>query len=209
MEKGIKTWMETSIVSTKVCESSQWFWKLYKRKLMPWRQGDEIAPKRRRKAPLLRRFPNLIKPGNQKWPEICQHEGPCDANSKCYCYLNEAPCRPDCFCEDKCKRRFPSCRCEGPCLNCECIEYGRECDPGFCQCHKCGNDFANVSLPRLGVWKSSLPGAQKGLFAMQDIKKNTFLGFYYGERVRILDNVAIQDPARITQFETSKGRVTR
>jgi hypothetical protein len=93
-------------------------------------------------------------------------------------------------------------------VDCECIEYGRECDPSICDCYRCGNDFANLSLPRLGVWKSSLPGAEKGLFAMQEIKSDTFLGYYYGDRVDIDDAVVPQEQARITQFETSKGKVT-
>jgi hypothetical protein len=171
-------------------------------------QDDEPASKRTRGAPLLRRFPNLTKPEKQKWPETCQHEGFCDANSKCDCRLNQAPCRPDCLCSPECKRRFPPCHCQGPCVDCECIEYGRECDPSICDCYRCGNDFANLSLPRLGVWKSSLPGAEKGLFAMQEIKSDTFLGYYYGDRVDIDDAVVPQEQARITQFETSKGKVT-
>ncbi len=66
--------------------------------------------------------------------------------------------------------------------------------------------FDSKILPQLAVWPSTIPGAGKGLFAMQTIQKGTYLGDYTGDVVPIPANAVSTLTARMSVFDISAGK---
>ncbi|KAH9830084.1 uncharacterized protein C8Q71DRAFT_911440 [Rhodofomes roseus] len=74
--------------------------------------------------------------------DLCDHVGPCTAQTRCACFLNKSHCSRSCRCSPKCGRRWTGCQCgrkgdgknRRSCLTqaCPCRRASRECDPELC-----------------------------------------------------------------------------
>jgi hypothetical protein len=151
-------------------------------------------------------FANAGKPMSQLYSDICDHPGPC-ATENCACFKNEAPCRPACSCGPDCRRQFQRCRCNGACKRCSCRRLGWACIPNECSCSNCSNVYATVP-PKLAVCRSSIFRGGKGLFALQTINKETYIGDYTGNRVAISAATGSSSNPRVTLFDISAGEDT-
>lgn len=132
----------------------------------------------------------------------CSHTGPCLASENCPCAQDNVFCEQFCNCDKSCRRRFTGCRCKGKCFNdprCECWSQNRECDPWLCgtcgvlevldpsnkyneeiRQGRCRNTFAQLDLPARTL-KAPSEVQGWGLFAGQDMERNTYIGEYKGE----------------------------
>lgn len=132
----------------------------------------------------------------------CSHTGPCLASEDCSCASENVFCEVFCNCDKSCRRRFTGCRCKGKCFNdprCECWTQNRECDPWVCgSCGvlevldpsnkyneeirqgRCRNTFAQLDLPARTI-KAPSEVQGWGLYAGQDMERNTYIGEYKGE----------------------------
>ncbi|KAF2643347.1 hypothetical protein P280DRAFT_446843 [Massarina eburnea CBS 473.64] len=140
----------------------------------------------------------------------CHHPGTSCITADCRCYRERVTCEKFCTCSLSCTRRFPGCSCAqvigtskrrvcGNTSQCDCFNFGRECDADLCG--SCGatdmldpvnryeddpSKCCNVTLQR-GVQKKTLLGNSEvhgfGLYAGEDIKRNALIGEYIGEIV--------------------------
>ena len=149
------------------------------------------------------KFKNVGKPMEQPFLDFCDHQGTCES-AECDCFRNQAPCRPRCSCGRKCPRQFRRCECTGPCRMCNCRRLGWACIDADCSCSGCSNKY-NTAPPKLAVWKSRISGGGKGLFALEPIKKGTYLGDYTGERVAVSDTTDLSSNPRVALFDISAG----
>lgn len=97
------------------------------------------------------------------------------------------------------------CMCLNGCLeDCYCVVANRACGV---MCHRgvCRNTFRSSFAPRLATWMSTIPGAGKGLFAMEPIRVGQYLGEYTG-RVISLDK--FQRPTgRVALLDIGQGKL--
>lgn len=142
----------------------------------------------------------------------CNHAGPCTVKNNCSCALNGINCEKYCTCNHTrisgteriyfrgiCNRAFRGCNCKSAAAcqtsQCICMSYKRECDPDLCR--SCGagqspTDEENRSCCnsglRLGSRYRTIAGRSKvhgwGVFAGEDIPKNSLIGEYLGEIIR-------------------------
>lgn len=142
----------------------------------------------------------------------CDHDGPCSPeNPNCPCARKGQFCEKFCGCSvDECAYKFTGCACRSRGKTCHmdqrgeeciCIQLNRECDPDLCG--SCGaleradpknsaNDALhstgcqNCALQR-GVAKRLVMGRSQchgyGLFAAENIRKDSFIIEYMGELV--------------------------
>jgi len=145
----------------------------------------------------------------------CKHPGSRCDQARCRCYRETITCEKTCECSSTCNRRFPGCSCvhvPGPgkiCADknkCLCVKFERECDADLCV--SCGatdvldpvnryneavlqDKCSNVAIQR-GVPRKTLLGQSMvhgfGLYAGEDIKKDSFIGEYKGEVISVQES---------------------
>jgi histone-lysine N-methyltransferase EZH2 len=121
----------------------------------------------------------------------CNHVGACN-KMNCECIKKIGYCDKFCICYNIGDCQYPGCECLDTCTNgsnkCRCIIDGRECDPDIC--HKknkeCLKKYCeNIQLFENKSKKTSLSRSNIcdyfGLFAMENIKKDSFICEYKGE----------------------------
>jgi len=129
----------------------------------------------------------------------CIHEGDCSMET-CPCIENGHACTNHCILGPLSPNFFPGCACESKCMThyCPCTLAGRECDPEFCKNCKtctdpmgvpeerkqlCRNDNIRMRRQIKGLYykKSTIHGANWGMFCNVDIKRGSYIGEYVGE----------------------------
>ncbi|KAF2022015.1 hypothetical protein BU24DRAFT_384424 [Aaosphaeria arxii CBS 175.79] len=136
----------------------------------------------------------------------CDHEGRCE-DALCRCFRQNVMCEKSCGCSVSCSRRYRGCKCRSlgngrPCgvrSYCDCVQMNRECDPDLCGgCgaaevldplnrdnddildHRCNNVSIQRNVPAKTLQgKSPVHGV--GLFAGEELKRDSFIGEYIGE----------------------------
>ncbi|KAI0312594.1 hypothetical protein OF83DRAFT_631595 [Amylostereum chailletii] len=121
-------------------------------------------------------------------PGPCQHEGPCSIENRCTCWEAKFHCTRQCYCDSTtCHLQWKGCECYGPCGDaCVCKAAGRECDINVCACPKyseSGRFCDNMDIQRGHSTPLEVKVGMYGLgaFAMEDIRKGTYIGEYVGE----------------------------
>eukprot|EP00826_Nyctotherus_ovalis_P063924 TRINITY_DN9371_c0_g5_i1.p1 TRINITY_DN9371_c0_g5~~TRINITY_DN9371_c0_g5_i1.p1 ORF type:complete len:634 (-),score=137.98 TRINITY_DN9371_c0_g5_i1:134-2035(-) len=130
----------------------------------------------------------------------CGHSGLCNANDSCPCAKSRRFCDKFCICKDYCPRSFTGCSCQNGAecnrKNCKCFSSNRECDPDLCVCCSslslesmqpdnntcCNMDITLNRRKRTIVGKSTICSGY-GMFAAQDIPKDSFICEYLGELI--------------------------
>jgi len=136
----------------------------------------------------------------QRWGAgTCMHAKAISCfDERCDCARNSTTCRKECICFPECQRQFPPCDCGAQCTeSCPCKVYKHTCT-ARCSCISPCCGF--LLLPRLFVGISKVKGAGKGLFTMDMIQANQFLGNYEGPTVSADE---ITDRSR--EFAISQG----
>lgn len=141
----------------------------------------------------------------------CNHTGACTIKNNCSCAINGINCEKYCTCNHTrisgteriyhrgiCNRAFRGCNCKSAAAcqtsQCVCVSYKRECDPDLCRSCGAGQSPDDESRAccnsglRLGSRFRSIAGRSKvhgwGVFAGEDIPKNSLIGEYLGEVIR-------------------------
>lgn len=118
----------------------------------------------------------------------CRHKGDCTLET-CSCVKNKLFCTLECCNGKHSANFFRGCNCQGYCHtnHCMCHAANRECDAEICNCRLCKDGAcknSNIVIgasPPLRVGISTIPGAGRGCFAVNDIQKGDFIGEYTGE----------------------------
>lgn len=157
----------------------------------------------------------------------CNHNGPCPGRGAnfedCRCAREGIPCEKFCGCDNSCPRRYPGCDCAElhlPCSTdlCPCLQLDRECDPDLCHsCHavdvldpeshreSSDRDCQNVNI-QLGKRKNTKIGGSAvkgfGLFTMEPIEPDEFIGEYVGETMTINQLIRKQSITNYMQENT-------
>ena len=107
-------------------------------------------------------------------------EGQCNTN-ECLCLKLGQSCTQYCLCrKDRCAyQKKLTCKCEHVCSFERCL---CQKDPTGCT-EACGCSCKQVPSVKMGVSKSNIKQAGYGLFALEQIKKDTLLGTYVGEHI--------------------------
>ncbi|KZT53514.1 hypothetical protein CALCODRAFT_557485 [Calocera cornea HHB12733] len=179
------------------CRTSCRQFELQRARLPSMQDSLPSRPRRPGKATYSREVANKIAKAAMKPEEQlgypfsvpCSHEGLCNQRSNCLCFRSDKRCEKWCGCRMDCNRKH-GCSC-GPkacnVKNCVCYKEGRECDLSVCHGgrHKLGAQYVccNVTLqegkrPSVTV-KPATWGW--GLFADEAIRKDQFIGEYFGE----------------------------
>ncbi|KAJ7282490.1 SET domain-containing protein, partial [Mycena rebaudengoi] len=126
-------------------------------------------------------------------PGPCRHEGPCDAETQCPCFLNHSHCESGCRCSRACARRWRGCTCalskRARCRTklCPCFLAHRECDPELCL--KCqardveANVCQNTSIQNRRHKGTEVRPATwgRGLFITEEANEDDLIIEYVGE----------------------------
>ena len=141
----------------------------------------------------------------------CLHEGSCENNQRCSCWLKKISCEATCKCPPECSRRFRGCKCRATAKTCfmnekcDCWRLNRECDPWLCGCGvlevldpvnrhdkdicrgKCKNAGLQRDVPKRTI-KAPSEVQGWGLFAGEEIAADEFVGEYKGEIISLAES---------------------
>ncbi|KAK7685044.1 hypothetical protein QCA50_011880 [Cerrena zonata] len=140
----------------------------------------------------------------------CTHLGPCGPHVNCNCYAEGKLCMRNCHCDLSCPLRYTGCFClnNKKCgnLSCACYKKNWECDPELCRMANTKanknkkkkeapmHSIAHICMENMGLQTGHIPQMEVkqgnygfGVFAINNIKKGTFLGEYVAEVFHRID----------------------
>ncbi|KAF9474449.1 SET domain-containing protein [Pholiota conissans] len=143
----------------------------------------------------LRDYDNLDLKGRRFATRLpCQHIGPCDARSKCACFLTKTPCFSRCGCGKSCPRKWKGCSCAKAAKvcgtkKCSCYKALIECDPEVClSCE--AKDMTSDLCRNVGIQRGTFKDTEVresewglGLFITEPCEKGELISEYVGELI--------------------------